>query len=86
MKEAKLKVSKSMLDVPKMDDEEEKEYEEHEIDCAVNDLLRAEEIRQDPALMKKVLERAEKKKQAITSIMGLRKKAAEVSKRDADKE
>lgn len=84
MKEAKLKVSKSMLDVPEA--EEEGEYEEHEIECAVNDLLRAEEIRQDPALMKKVLERAEKKRKAITSITGLRKKAAEVSKRDADEE
>jgi hypothetical protein len=56
---------------------EEKE-EEHEVDCAVETLIRAEEIKKDPELMAKVLERTKEKQQVLKSIAGLRKKAAEV--------
>jgi hypothetical protein len=64
---------------------EEKE-EEHEVDCAVETLIRAEEIKKDPELMAKVLERTKEKQQVLKSIAGLRKKAAEVLSKDPEKE
>lgn len=54
---------------------DQKEMNDMEVDCAVDALMRAEEIKQDPELMKKVLERVSVKKKAISSIEQLRKVA-----------
>lgn len=60
------------------------EQEKCEVDCAVETLMKAEEIKQDPQLMSKVLERTKQKQAALKSIAGLRKKAAEVLAQDPE--
>lgn len=63
---------------PKMD-------EEYEVDCAVDTLAKAEEIKKDPELMAKVVERAKEKHGALKSIAELRVKASQVrAKKDDD--
>lgn len=65
---------------------EEEEDEKHEVDCAVETLIRAEEIKKDPELMSKVLERTKEKQKVLKSIAGLRKRAAEVLSKSEEKE
>ncbi len=55
---------------------------EYDIDCAVDTLIKAEEIKKDPELMAKVLAKVKSKGEAIKSIAGLRKKAEEMSEKD----
>jgi hypothetical protein len=73
--------------------EDKKEYgkfDEWQVKCAVDDLIRAEEIKKNPELMQYVKPLLEKKltgvKQAITSIKGLRVKAANITEDDASGE
>jgi hypothetical protein len=53
------------------------EFHEHEISDAAQTLLKAEEIRSNPKLMKHVDLHLKKKKDQITSLEQLRKKYAE---------
>ena len=50
-------------------------YEDYEVDCAASDLLRAEEVKQDPELFKLAMDKLQSKKKAITSIEDLRAKS-----------
>ncbi len=45
---------------------------DYEVECAANDLLRAEEIKANPELYKKALAHLQKKKSAIESIADLK--------------
>jgi hypothetical protein len=65
-----------------VEEESEKKYDKWEVDCAVNDLLRAEEIKANPELMKLVLEKMADKKKAISSIAELRAVASKKSKEE----
>lgn len=55
--------------------EKKKKYEDYEIEEAVRTLMRAEEIKADPALMKCCMKEVSKKKKAISSIAQLKKMA-----------
>lgn len=56
--------------------------DDEEIDCAVETLARAEEIKNDPELMAEVLKRAKEKQAVFKSISGLRKYASKVLSKD----
>lgn len=60
----------------KEDEEEGEEYSSKEMDwkaeCDANDLMRAAEIKNDPARMKKAMAILEKKKAAIESVADLK--------------
>jgi hypothetical protein len=66
-----------------MEDMSPEEKAKHEVDCAVETLLKADEIRADPKLMAKVAERAKEKQSALKSITSLRKRAGEVREANA---
>lgn len=59
-----------------MEKEDEEEYSSKEMDwkaeCDANDLMRAAEIKNDPARMKKAMAILEKKKAAIESVADLK--------------
>ena len=57
---------------------DEEEQQEHEVDCDVETLIEAEEIKKDGARMAKVLERTKEKQEVLKSIAGLRKRASAV--------
>lgn len=59
--------------------EEETKYDKYAVECAARTLMEAEEIKQDPKMMKLVQAHMTKKKKAITSIQDLRNKADEMS-------
>lgn len=61
--------------------EKPKHEDEYHVKSAMDDLLRAEEHKQDPLLMAAIAKHAGKKAKAINSIAGLRKKAHEASKK-----
>ena len=63
------------MDMEMMDEEEQAE---HEVDCAIETLMEAEEIKADPELMAKVLERTKEKKALLNSVSKLRAKASKV--------
>ena len=65
-----------------MMDEKESKYDDYKVQCAADDLIRAEAIKADPKMMKLVAKKLEEKKKQINSIDGLRAKAAELSKKD----
>lgn len=54
------------------------EPDDYEVEGAMNDLLRAEEHKKKPKLMAKVHAKLGKKKQAITSIQGLKDRKQEL--------
>lgn len=68
-----------MMDEMESDDKEPQEFE---VDSAVEALLRAEEIKNKPKLMKKVMEKLTKKQQAISSLQELKDVAYLKSKED----
>ena len=61
---------------PKGDSEEDKEYEDWELQCKANTLVEAEELKADPELMKALKPYLEKKAKAYTSIAALREEGA----------
>lgn len=81
MKEMK-KMHSQMEGMEKEDGEEEEGFEQYEIDSAMESILRAEEIKQDPELFKLAMEKLKKKKAAITSIEGLKEKANKMDRKD----
>lgn len=64
-------------------DEEECEYSEWEIEDAYRTLKKAEEIKNDPALMKLVAEEYNEDVKAINSLSDLKKLANTVSAKEA---
>lgn len=52
--------------------EKKKKFEQYEIESATSDILRAEEHKQNPELMKHVVKHAAKKHKAMKSIVELR--------------
>jgi len=60
--------------------------EEYEVDCAIDTLSEAEEIKKNPELMAKVLVRSKEKVSVLNSFAGLRKRAAEVLAKDPEEE
>lgn len=74
-----MKMNKMM----KAEDDTE-ECDEYEVDEAVRTLIKAEEIKQDKKLMAACVAQLDKKKKAINSIDGLRAKAKELDKADAE--
>ena len=73
-----------MKEMPMMEKEENEseEIEAYEIDSAVEAMLRAEEIKQDPKLFKLAMEKIRKKKDTITSLEGMREKANKMDRKD----
>lgn len=64
---------------------EDDKYDDYKVQCAADDLIRAEAVKADPKMMKLVQKKLEEKKKQINSIAGLRAKAAELSKMDENK-
>jgi hypothetical protein len=71
------------MEMEMMDDEEKAE---HEVDCAIETLSEAEEIKQDARLMKKIQERVREKKVLLNSVSKLKAKAAKVRADGPEKE
>jgi hypothetical protein len=64
-----------------------KKYDDYEVKDAADTLMRAEEVKQNPHLMKHVHKHLGKKKKAIRSIQDLKDKAAELDQEElAEKE
>ncbi len=57
-------------------------HEQWEVEGWASDVLRAEEIKNDPEKMKCVMEHLEKKKKAISSIQEIKDAASEMDKEE----
>lgn len=68
-----------------MKSEDDHKYDKWSVQSAVDALVRAKEIEQDPKMMELVLKEAKKKATAINSVADLRKKKAEVDEEALEK-
>lgn len=65
------------IEIEVKDEKDSEKYDDWKVECAYNDLMRAEEIKADPELMEKVAEFARKKLPGkIRSLKELRKIAS----------
>ena len=70
------------MDMEMESEGKDKKYDEYAVKCAADCLMEAEMYKQDPKMMGLVQDMLAKKKKAITSIDGLKSKAAEMDAMD----
>jgi len=70
----------------KMIEEKDDKYDDFRVQCAADDLIRAEAIKADPKMMKLVQKKLDEKKKQINSIEGLKARAKEMDKEDDESE